>query len=325
MNDLHSHSFEYCKLPAVIQTQNAVRGYFLNLGIDLCKDTSGKNIRALMFECFRTPEFKQSYTRLACAVAERVGIDAEDLVFQSTPTPRILRPREHGTSFHCDYWYGHGERFFTVWTPVGQVVRGNTFMMIADPAKSCYHYDRIAKVSGDIGDAQDIIVDCEDVLPGEGECAIFGSKTLHGSPQNTTDRERISFDFRLGPASDATSTKDLDTYYRYSDGQYKIFEYSPADRYLKYICGGKGISTTAQHILIEGVSKNLGLNVVAQEAEIERYGFPMLLMHARGAVGEKRAFDGIIVASETILDESVKQLLRDCKTRIYFALENKWF
>ena len=319
-----SHGFAFHKSPAVANVQNAILSYFENLGIDLGRDTSGKNIRALMFECFRTPQFKESYIQLAKSVAEELSIDEQDLVFQSTPTPRILRPGEHGTSFHCDYWYGHGEKFYTVWTPVGRIVPGNTFKMIADPKKSEYHYNRIAEAKGDIGDSNDIITDCVDVLPGEGECAVFGSKTLHGSPENTSDQERISFDFRLGPASDTTSTKDLDSYYRYSDGQYKIFEHSTTDRFLKYICGGRGISTTAQHILIEGVSKNLGLNIVAQEAEIERYGFPMLLMHAQRTSSEGQVFDGIVVASEAVLDDEVVQQLRDRKTRIYFALENKW-
>lgn len=324
MISVQPHEFWFHKSPAVVQVQQAVLGYFTKLGIDLSTTTSGKNIRALMFECFRTPEFKEGYLKLAQDVAGAVGINEQDLVFQSTPTPRILRPGEHGTSFHCDYWYGHGKRFFTVWTPVSPIVPGNTFKIIRDPQKSEEHYNRIAEAKGDIGDANQIIQDCVDVLPGEGECAAFGSMTLHGSPKNTSDCERISFDFRLGPANDTTSTKDLDSYYRYSDGEYKIFEHPTSARYLKYICGGRGISTTAQHILIEGVCKNLGLNLVAQEAEIERYGFPMLLMHAERAASSEQTFDGIVVASQSVLDKHVVGQLRGRNVRIFFALENKW-
>lgn len=318
------HTFEYFKSPLVASLQKTVRSYFASLGINLSTRTSNKNIRSLMFECFRTVEFREAYIALATAIAEHAGIATQDLVFQSTPTPRILRPGELGTSFHCDYWYGHGEQFLTIWTPISNVVEGNTFMVINNPPLSEQHFSRIANQHGILGDLRQLISDCEHVLPQESQCAVFGSKTIHGSPENTTPHERISFDFRLGPINDRTSTKDLDAYYQYTSAGHAIPQHDPSRRFLKYICGGRGISTTAQHILIEGVAKNLGLNIVAQEAEIERYGFPMLRMHAKSYGGESKQFDGIVVASKTILDEKVFRELREYAGTVFFALENTW-
>lgn len=318
------HSFEYYDSPLVTDVKQVVTSYFSSLGISLGDDTSRKNIRALMFECFRTDAFRIAYIALATSVADHAGIAAQDLVFQSTPTPRILRPGEHGTSFHCDYWYGHGEKFLTIWTPLTSVVKGNTFMVMNNPQLSEKHFNSIAQQNGALGDLQPIIDDCEHVLPRNSQCAVFGSKTIHGSPKNTSPKERISFDFRLGPVTDETSTKDLDSYYRHTATGYGITRHDSTKRFLKYICGGRGISTTAQHILIEGVTKNLGLNIVAQEAEIERYGFPMLRMHTANNGDEGKQFDGIVIASDSILNSEVLKELRERKATVFFALENRW-
>lgn len=50
----------------------------------------------------------------------------------------------------------------------------------------------------------------------------------------------------------------------------------------------------------------------------------MLLMHAIGDSPDAKTFEGIVVASERILDSDTINKLAARKTRVYFALENKW-
>jgi len=46
--------------------------------------------------------------------------------------------------------------------------------------------------------------------------------------------------------------------------------------YLKYINGEHGFSTQSQHLLISSFSKENGLSIASQEAEIEGHNCPML-------------------------------------------------
>ncbi len=54
-------------------------------------------------------------------------IPINEFVVQPVPTPRIFRPGDHGTSWHTDFWYGHGETFRTVWVPIKESVQVQPF------------------------------------------------------------------------------------------------------------------------------------------------------------------------------------------------------
>ena len=118
------------------------------------------------------------------------------------------------------------------------------------------------------------------VCPTKNAAAIFDSNVLHASIKNMTNLTRLSFDFRFTTNEDETSTKNFNDYLHYSNG--KLINPSSARKevqFLKYICGGRGIDTKSQHMLIEASCKDLGLSLVGQEAEIERFDFPMLKLH----------------------------------------------
>ena len=81
---------------------------------------------------------------------------------------------------------------------------------------------------------------------------------LHGSTFNSTNKTRISFDFRISKIEDNTSTKDLDNYLIYDNdlNEYKLpFHKLYGKRILKYICGGHDKNTFAQQVLIDSFSK----------------------------------------------------------------------
>ena len=65
---------------------------------------------------------------------------------------------------------------------------------------------------------------------------------LHGSTLNTTEKTRISFDFRISKIADITSTKDLDNYLIFDkniNGYKMPYHKLYGKKILKYICGGQ--------------------------------------------------------------------------------------
>ena len=99
-------------------------------------DEKTKDVRSLFFEVFATKEFKEIYERLALELAEQFEIDPKNFLIQSTPTPRVFRPGDHGTSWHTDFWYGHGVKSKTVWVPIKNVMPGSTFSVVKNKSEN---------------------------------------------------------------------------------------------------------------------------------------------------------------------------------------------
>jgi hypothetical protein len=280
-------------------------------------------IREAMFKFFQSEAFLESYFEIGKQASDLIGVPMQKLVMQAMPTPRVFRPGDHGTSFHCDYWYGHGLNSYTIWSPLSDVQDGNTFYVLAEN-KQEEAYKKIVNSKRFTELEDDLMRWSKPVLPLPGSAYIFDSKVLHGSPKNTTDETRISFDFRLGEYPDNSSTKDLLNYFHFLEGKFVLPQHKLKNkRILKYICGGNNKNTLMQHCIIEEVAKRYGINISEQEAEIERYGYPMLRAYLAGSMTKKN-LDGIIIASESILDaEIIAEVLRSDMS-VWCALENKF-
>jgi hypothetical protein len=259
--------------------------------------------------------------QLAKASADLVGLQHDNLVLQSIPTPRVFRPGTHGTSFHCDYWYGHGLEFYTIWLPLTPVEPGNSFFVCTEEYQKSL-YEKLENTLKFIELEEEILTFSSPVLPKPGSAFIFNSKVLHGSPTNISSKTRVSFDFRIGHKSDVTSTKDLANYYHFKNGFFYLPKHPlEGARVLKYVCGGKGKNTFAQHAIIEESARHYKMNISEQEAEVERFGFPMLHAYLSGAMSHKK-LDGIIIASRTLLDPEIINLASCSKLKVWCALEN---
>jgi hypothetical protein len=281
------------------------------------------DLRSLIFSFFDLHEFKKGYLNLTRQIAVDLGISLENLVVQTTPTPRVSLPNAHGTSFHCDYWYGHGLKSYTVWTPLSRIESGNTFYVCNEDEQSEY-LKLISDIKLFLESEDKLLANSFEVLPDPGSCFVFDSEVMHGSPKNTTLSTRLSFDFRFGEKFDKTSTKDLENYYHWKDGEFFIPEHKlKGKRILKYICGGVNKNTFAQHAIIQESAKRYDLSIVEQEAEIERYGFPMLSAYINGDLASKN-IEAIIIASESIFDEKTLYLIKNSDLKVWSALENKF-
>ena len=283
--------------------------------------SSVREIREFMFRFFQSSDFNNLYFKVASQIVDYIKMPRQESVLQMLPTPRVFRPNSIGTSYHCDYWYGHGEKSNTVWVPLSPVEKGNTFHVANDEFARDYVLSlEESKTFKPMPDA--VAAEATPVLPGKGQAFIFNSKILHGSPLNTSNKTRLSFDFRISNECDPTSTKDLENYYHYKNNSYSLPKHElDGARVLKYICGGVGKNTFIQHIIIEAAAKRFNMNVYEQEAEIERLGYPIFAEYINEKM-EKSELEGLIIASLNILnDESIK-LVRQSKVKVWCALEN---
>ncbi len=313
----------YFSSPKINKIQEIIKKY-LNK-IPLVKNKSSL-IKNTLFDAFESEEFLLIYKSFAKEVATQFYGSPYKTCLQTSPTPRIFFPNSHGTSIHSDYWYGHGLSAVTIWIPILNSISGATFY--ADHKKviqnnihsSTFSLDDLKRIS------EEITKKDNEVLPPKNSAFLFDSTTLHGSTFNSTQKTRISFDFRISKIEDKTSTKDLDNYLIYDEhiDQYNLPSHKLyGKRILKYICGGNNKNTFAQQILIDSFSKRYNLQITDQEAEIERYGYPILEGLSSG-YKLKNEYDAIVIASEYIAHEFFSnKRYKDSKIPIWSALENK--
>ena len=314
---------DYFSSDKINKIQRLIKNYLTN--ITLIKSNSSI-IKRTLFDAFESDAFLSIYKSFAIEVATYFYGTPSNTCLQTSPTPRIFFPNSHGTSIHSDYWYGHGLSAITTWIPILNSISGATFY--ADHRKNLNNF--IDSPNFDLNNlvriSKEIAIKDNEVLPPDNSAFLFDSKMLHGSTFNATNKTRISFDFRISKIEDPTSTKDLENYLIYDDkiNEYKLpYHKLHGKRILKYICGGHNKNTFAQQILIDSFSKRYNLQITDQEAEIERYKYPILDGLSKG-YKLKNEYDAIVLASEYIAhDFFSKKKNISSKIPIWSALENK--
>jgi hypothetical protein len=78
-----------------------------------------------------------------------------------------------------------------------------------------------------------------------------------------------------------------------------------------------------QHAIIKESAKRYKTNVSEQEAEIERYGFPVFRACLTGVMKQKQV-GGIIGASQTIIDKQAVVLASTSNVPVWCPLGNRF-
>ena len=125
-------TYQYIDSPSILNLVTNFKDYLFANGVQDFNDSKHKHLRILMIDYFKKKQFQDDYFEMAISILKRLEIDPQNSMLQKTPTPRIFRPGDHGTSFHSDYWYGHGEKTITIWTPLSELILGNSFSIISN-------------------------------------------------------------------------------------------------------------------------------------------------------------------------------------------------
>ena len=316
--------FEYFQSNSINRLRTLFFKFYESKEINLSTNNSGK-IRPLFFDFFQTKDFKKEYLKLGLEIQSYFKIPKNLFVLQLNPTPRVFKPGDHGTSLHSDYWYGHGKKFHTVWVPIIGLNQNSSFEMVESTEENNRVYSLIEDNQSLLEKINKINIKTFCVLPEANQAAIFSSNLLHKSTNNSSKNIRISFDFRFGQSNDKTSSKNLQTWYKFQNNNLISESNVKKKNFLKYVIDGRKIETSIQHVLIENFAKIYGFEISAQEAEIERYGYPMLKMHCKDmANNNKRRFKGIIIASASLLDSTILKEVTKNRTPVFACLEGKW-
>lgn len=320
-------TYQCINSPSIFDLITNFKDYLFANGVEDFNDSKSKNLRILMIDYFKKEQFKNDYFNMAISILKSLDIDPQNTMLQKVPTPRIFRPEDHGTSFHNDYWYGHGEKTMTIWTPLSELILGNSFSIIPNQQFNDIMTQELNESSGvtTLEQERKLMEASEHVIIPMGSSVIFSSKVIHGSPKNTTNHVRVSFDFRIADLRDRTSTKDPHSYFQWNNGTFVSGKNKFTGlNFIKYICGGKHKSTLSQHLLIESVVKEYEINIAGQEAEVERFGHPIFNAYLE-SVAINKNIDGLIIASKTILDSTaIKAASKNKRIKIYCALENEF-
>ena len=163
-----------------------------------------------------------------------------------------------------------------------------------------------------------------EINPEPGSVIIFNSKVPHGSPKNESKKIRISFDFRMFSEKSGLGNKDRSNYFRVSNNLFNDDSIVSTNmKWLKYIRGGNGISTTYQHLLIDSFVNAENLMCVEQEAEIETMKHPIITAYLNKAAKIKK-IDGIIVFSRKCLPNTLFNRTKNSKKYgIYLAIASE--
>jgi len=248
---------------------------------------------------------------------------------QRSPTLRIYKPSQHGSSFHTDYYYGHPKNALVIWVPLFPTTKKNSIYFVNHDVEKEINKD--FKNLGKLLSQKDIDIKCMENSYsydlGHKEILIFPTTSIHGSPINNDTKTRLSIDFRITPTSGGVGSKDISNYDIFSDGTLNptLNDFSTLiqNKTIKLIFGGKDFSTQSQHILINSYAQSKLINISAQEAEIEKLGYPILHQYLNGLLNEKK-LDGIIVASKGLLPKNLRLLPFDKNKKFLICCaENK--
>ena len=76
-------------------------------------------------------------------------------------------------------------------------------------------------------------------------------------------------------------------------------------------------------MMIDKISSIYDINIVAKEAEVERYKFEILKQNIKKKINGKE-YNSIIIASESILDSKIKRQISLSSVKVYAVLEGKY-
>ena len=281
-------------------------------------------IKSEFFRVFNSDEFNILYSRLSREIVDDFFPAETDVRVQATPMPRIFYPKSHGTSFHTDYWYGHGLTTYTVWLPLFNCISGATFF---SDHNNSLGIDTVNDPS--LNPLSSLFIDmlCAplfEVLPPHSSCYVFPSHVLHGSICNNTPATRLSFDFRITQADDSTSTKDFSDHLLFSDSNLLVPNKHPlrGKSVLKYITGGKNSNAQIQLQVIESIALKHGVLAHDQEREIERYHYPVLKKILKDKTFLSQ-YEAIAIMSASQLPQEVIGLIASSEVPFWSCYDNR--
>ncbi len=302
-----------------------------------------ESLRQRMFSVFRGDNFQKIYCSLGKKIIDKF-YDKRALI-QKTPTARIQPPQYMTTSFHCDAWYGHSSITTSFWMPLTKVYKNNTLHMAKDRKLSLDTLEELVNSDYDLEKINNVSKSiCEPILIDYGQIMCFKSDMLHGAKVNTSDKTRVTFDFRILESKDDLGFKSISNYFDYNylenfesqnNQQFKTDKKESSSkrnnslsnhRFVSYSNSCKGVNAKSQLTLCAGIANDKKINITRNESEIYVFSHLPVLRHYLGPL--ENEIDGVIAFSLDIFEqdydlaENILKLAVKNGKKVLFAAED---
>ena len=286
---------------------------------------NNKEIFKHLYQFEKTNGFQKLYRRIIESIS--VKINETEFYFQKIPSFRLHRTNQKSVNFHNDYMYGHGSDVINIWLPLVSTNKYNAlYLSTADVSKKlsdCFNKDQLS-----IDEANKLFrKNCNPVIIDYGKILIFKTTTIHGTVENLSDKNRLSFDFRILPFTGDSGTKPLNEFYESFShiANQKIIQ-TPCMYYLnKKNPLMKNCSHFVQREIMNMYSNDNNLNSNgAEESEIHGVShYPVILNYIR----DKRITNIVMASilclpSEIRLRTEVLKMAKKNNVNLHFSIEN---
>ncbi len=273
------------------------------------------------YKIVKSKEFEELYLKLIKYIKKKFGLD---FYYQFLPSLRFQQPGDNENPFHIDTWVGHGKDIVNFWLPLVELNSQNT-LHIVNEKNSSFLISKFKKGQLSLSDFNKICNEySEPIKASYGDLALFSNETLHGQKKNSSDKTRLSLDFRIIPKGSSPGNRKIGSFYKSFDKEKnKNKKKKPAISIVYNLNKVEHISNKAQREIIDNYCERNDLEIIRENGEwfgFEHY--PQLSDHL-----ERQEYPIVIFSLHCLPKNSIKRKkiltkLRKYSKGVHFALEN---
>ncbi len=231
-------------------------------------------------------EFKTMINHLIEDITKNKSIGDKEIMVQRYVNFRIVIPNQDQSSqllpWHSDMLLGSGTGMRTIWMPMTKCFGENSLQVLTyeDSVKiteDVYSHDHSYETFTKLCEEK-----CTPLNMKPGEANLFTELHMHGNVPNTTDKTRVSFDFRILfhgeqfykkiPGGYFRLMEDIDPLPHQVDPNKSFISYCENNSHLT-----KNIPIFLQRLLIKEYCKKYKINIKYQQVELNGlFGDPIL-------------------------------------------------
>ena len=291
---------------------------------DLISNHSSNFIYEKIYQNLKNSNFQDIYYKIIKIVS--FALRSTDLYFQKIPSFRIHRINQKSVNYHNDVWYGHGEKVINFWIPISNTNKQNT-LWLSKYKDSLELNKKFKEEQLSILDVNKLAkkISSPQILK-YGEILCFNTATFHGTTINSSNKHRLSFDFRILKKNSSPGTKPINEFYK----SYKSKNITKK-KCIAYIYKRnpilKNLSHSVQRNIIKSFCQNNFLEILIEETEI--YGvdhYPQLFYYIINSKLKNIVMTSVLCLPDdkNLRRKLIKKVIFH-KKNLFFALENKKF
>lgn len=287
---------------------------------DLPQYLNQENKTILLEKCYEVIKSEVFKTMYRSFLQRLEKIAGSKFYYQSTPTLRIQKPGDKAVTFHIDEWSGHGKNIKNFWIPIVDLIPENSLSLIEEQDTSSL----IRKFQATSMPLTEFENQCRKkalTMPMKyGEIIQFSNKNLHGATKNTSDKTRLSIDFRIVGVDESMGNKSARTYY--TPYGFNLPKQQSAIAIVYCNDDIKHISHVAQRSVISEYCAKCGLDIYIENNELLQVShYPVLEQHIQSSDMPIVIFSVRCLPKNHTIAVRLLKKMRGFRHEIHFAFE----